>query len=189
MFGGIGNEGHMKMIKQPEKWIHYSPSPTQIVVYNRDQQEDMHLYSKPKGLWITPEHAENNWSEWCKGADFNCGRLKFIHDIKFNSNANFLRLENKDDIDSFTKEYEFTLADPFPIAGDFEFKGIKWKKVAEKYDGILIPTYIYERRMMAGADWYNPWDCASGCVWNASAIESITVRSTEFSEKEKMDGM
>ena len=48
---------------------------------------------------------------------------------------------------------------------------INWLAVARDYDGILIAPYCYTRRMTL--DWYNTWDCASACVWNARAIERV----------------
>jgi len=52
---------------------------------------------------------------------------------------------------------------------------INWPAVAEKYDGIIIAPYIWQRRLSDNPDhfWYYGWDCASGCIWNTEVIEEI----------------
>lgn len=182
----------LTVVKQPENWIHFSSTASQIVMSNKGQDEILKsgMYFKPKGLWITPEYAPNNWRDWCMGEDFRTGDLNFIHDVKFKPDANLLRLENAQDIDIFTDQYGYSLMatmlahDPSVSESHRAWRenrrdAVHWDKVAEKYDGILIPNYIFERRFMHGADWYYPWDCASGCVWSCDAVESITVRPIE----------
>jgi hypothetical protein len=65
---------------------------------------------------------------------------------------------------------------------------IDWPKVSERYDGVVIAPYVWSLRMgdyemiegrmrktpdSAISDWYYPWDCASGCIWKASAIKAF----------------
>jgi hypothetical protein len=52
---------------------------------------------------------------------------------------------------------------------------IDWKKVAKEYSGIEICPYIGEQRLKFS--WYYPWDVASGCVWDNSAVKSINLVS------------
>jgi hypothetical protein len=105
--------------------------------------------------------------------------LNFIHDVKLKPDANLLRLETEADIDSFTEEYGFNILQAAGFHSHLPEKsdGIRWDLVADKYQGILIPTYHWSRRMFVSSSWYYPWDCASGCIWDADAIESITCRS------------
>jgi hypothetical protein len=112
--------------------------------------------------------------------DYRKGDLNFIHDVTFKPGASILRLNNAADIDAFSKEYSFSIFADLPDAPPLflmQRDGIRWDKVAERYQGILIPNYIWEKRM--DPFWYYPWDCASGCIWNVDAIESIKCRSTE----------
>ena len=69
-------------------------------------------------------------------------------------------------LDRFTAEY-----------GDNEryCRMIQWDRVAERYQGIVITPYIWSRRLEPETHWYYPWDCASGCIWDGEAVESITV--------------
>jgi hypothetical protein len=48
---------------------------------------------------------------------------------------------------------------------------IDWQRVAEQHQGIIITPYQWECRY--SIDWYYIWDCASGCIWDPDAIESI----------------
>lgn len=50
---------------------------------------------------------------------------------------------------------------------------IDWQAVASDHDGIIISPYNWPARHEM--IWYYPWDCASGCIWNADAITSITI--------------
>lgn len=172
----------LTIVKQPENWIHYSSSSATILMKTKIQQlaDKDAFFMKPKGLWITPEYANYNWFEWSTSEEFRQGDLNFVHDVKFSSDARLLRLENAADIDAFTQTYGFSIMDHFGLRSfSRRNDGIYWDRVADQYQGILIPTYIWERRLMAGADWYYPWDCACGCIWDAAAVESITVRSLE----------
>ena len=51
-----------------------------------------------------------------------------------------------------------------------------WEDIKQTYSGIIITPHIYERHLTLAYGWYNLWDCASGCIWDISAIESITLR-------------
>lgn len=182
------------VINQPDKWIHYSSSPAQILLANK-KPLDPSFGMKPRGLWITPEYAKHNWYDWCMSEDFRTAELNFIHDVTFIKNANILRLDTQADIVAFTEEYGFNILESL---GQRSMVGgqdaIHWDLVATKYHGILIPEYHWDLRMNHLARWYYPWDCASGCIWNVSVIESIVVRpgesagyvSREFNLKEAM---
>ena len=53
---------------------------------------------------------------------------------------------------------------------------IDWAAVARCYQGIIIPTYHFEFRFDTHvSDWYYGWDCASGCIWDAGAIASVSL--------------
>lgn len=48
---------------------------------------------------------------------------------------------------------------------------------------LLDPWRAYQQEALSsyanrmGFDWYYTWDVASGCIWNAQAIASVTVLS------------
>jgi hypothetical protein len=57
---------------------------------------------------------------------------------------------------------------------------IAWDRLRERYQGLIVTPYIWERRLTMGngpdAMWYYFWDCASGCIWDPAAIASVTPR-------------
>ncbi len=46
-------------------------------------------------------------------------------------------------------------------------------QVAKLYQGIIIAPYCYSIRLDNDCFWYYPWDCASGCIWDATAIAAL----------------
>lgn len=173
--------------RQPERWVHYSDMATEIGLFSKNPVDET-FRCKPRGLWITPEGVVDNWYDWCLAEDFNKGDLNFIHDVAIKPEARLLRLETGADIDAFTEEYAFSVMEEAGLveqekdqrSADWmrrQRDAVRWDKVAETYQGILIPNYIWEKRM--NPFWYYSWDCASGCIWDVDAIESIKCRSTE----------
>jgi hypothetical protein len=51
---------------------------------------------------------------------------------------------------------------------------VSWIAVAEQWQGIIIAPYLWERRL-GDPSWYYTWDCASGCIWDATAIASVSL--------------
>lgn len=145
------------------------------------------LPSKPNGFWVSDEtRGVHGWRAWCKAERFRSYAMRYEHEVILSAKAKILFLRSAEDIDRFTEKYGFDHLDMLnKAAGGELFKdrhwsrmdGIDWKRVAQKYHGIIITPYIWERRLsMMGehqADWYYTWDCASGCIWNARAIHSI----------------
>jgi len=168
-----------------ERWVHYSSRPDQIVFYDTDYSKARgeHGHFKPIGLWITPYGQEDNWFEWSMGEEFRISELNYVHDVELAACTNILRIASVEGLDAFSQEYAI---DPFG-SNSIESKYhssmyCDWPRLAKTYDGIMISPYQWSRRHMthngSKTDWYYSWDCASGCIWNARAIESINLRST-----------
>ncbi len=69
------------------------------------------------------------------------------------------------------------------ILGGEDFAGyIDWIKVAKQYAGLIIAPYQWGYRLEPGTHWYYGWDCASGCIWDASVIERIEAIEPAISE-------
>jgi len=149
--------------------VHYSKHPlTEIRSVSVAEQGDHH---KPKGLWVSVL-GECDWKSWCEGEGFSLPNLSIAHRIILSDKADILRLSNAQDIDQFTLEF----ARPERYGSRYE---IDWQRVANGRDGIIIAPYVWERRLNGGADWYYRWDCASGCIWNASAVKQIIPMQSE----------
>ncbi|QDM58016.1 hypothetical protein SEA_DALLAS_199 [Mycobacterium phage Dallas] len=115
---------------------------------------------KPEGLWVSVA-GEDDWPTWCRGEEFSFDNLTVCHRVTLVPGANILHLKSPMDIDAFHYLY----------ANRGILDWIDWGKVAADYDGIIIAPYQWSRRM--DPHWYYTWDCASGCIWNLEAIESV----------------
>lgn len=153
-----------------ETLIHYTDKPLLAV---RSVEQDGHggkRFDKPQGLWVSVK-GEDDWAHWCAAESFGIGSLAYR--ITLTENAKILRLYSAEQIDSFTMRYLFTPPGwPLALASDAGFN-IDWPAVARGFQGIVISPYIWERRLASGCSWYYGWDCASGCIWDATAIASI----------------
>jgi hypothetical protein len=134
---------------------------------NRPAEEWICHHTKPKGLWVSDEAAEMGWREWCNAEGFGLGVLE--HEVVLAPSANILRITSVAELDDFGAHYgkcpdhQYFRDEPC----------IMWGDVAQEYDGILITPYQWERRLETGSSWYYGWDCASGCIWRARAVERI----------------
>jgi hypothetical protein len=138
---------------------HYSPAKHDIQYYAM-AQADMRK-RKPRGLWVSVDSCKDNWPEWCAGEQFRIECLLHRYIVKLNTSANILHIDTPHDLGAFTECYSI---------GDY----IHWADVAKEYDGIIIAPHQYEVRLTDEFSWYYTWDCASGCLWGANAVESIT---------------
>lgn len=121
---------------------------------------------KPAGLWLSVGGA---WPEWCKAESFALDRFKYVTRIELISGANVLWLRGEGDIITFHHEFADKDATPSYLA-DY----IRWDRVAEQYDGIVIAPYVWSCRLDGPAHhWYYGWDCASGCIWDPRCIASF----------------
>lgn len=143
--------------------VHFSKSNT-LDLRSADQPTAPHM--KPNGLWVSVESADDAWSKWCEAEDWGLGSHEFT--IEPTTDANILYLRTAADIQAFTTQFSIKLE------GCKFAMFIDWIAVANKYDGIIITPYQWSMRMNSDASWYYGWDCASGCIWNASAMKVET---------------
>lgn len=140
------------------------------------------LSNKPQGFWN----------------DVMRYRLKHKYRITLDPNAKYLIITNEEELDEFADRFGYwkvyVPTHPLQQVKDTKKKLeeacnplkslssyidnnklcdriIEWNWVMGLYKGIIINPYIYERRNKY--EWYNGWDCASGCIWDASCIERI----------------
>lgn len=154
-----------------ETLIHYSREPlTTVQSIPLTDQVD---HFKPKGLWVSVA-GDDDWRSWCLAEGFWLENLKFPHRIVLSESANILRLTTASGIDDFTRQFSLLERRRRTSSHD-----IDWRRVAKGWDGIIIAPYVWERRLNGGANWYYSWDCASGCIWIADAIEQIVPMAQE----------
>lgn len=135
-----------------------------------DHVKDHHGHGKPAGFWVSVE-GESDWVEWCLGEDFATDWLRVRHEVTLAPDALILNIDTAHGIDEFHQRYAVENKDR--SWADHKHWEIDWPAVAAHYDGIIIAPYQWSRRL-GGPHWYYGWDCASGVIWNAQAIESVT---------------
>lgn len=149
--------------------LHYGKQHVTAVYSIPIEEQSKHRdgLHKPRGLWVSVE-GEMDWKEWCEAENFGC--LDCVTEIILRPTATILRLSGAYDIDAFHAEYA---RDKYP-GMTYAMYAIEWPRVAERYDGIIIAPYVWQRRLDGPAsDWYYGWDCASGCIWNADAVQGV----------------
>ena len=163
--------------------LHYSDAP---VTFDRGRVYDQNRLrgaGKPVGLWVSVE-GPDDWKSWCESEKFHLSGLAVAHEVTLTDDANLITITTGRELDEFHKKW--TEEDDFnrrmaarrppdnPLEAQFRFNQwpIPWGKVAAEFDGILIPTYLWSHRL-DGPLWYCGWDCASGCIWNLSAVASF----------------
>ncbi len=147
--------------------IHYSDRPLGAIYSVPDQPETF----KPAGLWVSVE-GQMDWPEWCRDNDFGLNRLGNETEIILAPDAGILRLASAAAIDDFTREFGVSI-----VPGMEGCVYADWARVATRWQGIIIAPYIYSRRLHDGCAWYYAWDCASGCIWDAAAIQAVIPQS------------
>ena len=147
---------------------HWSAKRFELDPRAYQQEADRFVYTKPRGLWFD---ADSDWQRWCEAESFATDSFKWRHILTLDF-SRIILLTDKDEIDLFTERY--AIADRYGIA-------IDWPRVAQEFAGIVIAPYCWKRRMADHARWYYGWDCASGCVWDLTAITSWS--PTEVTEE------
>ncbi|WP_043599593.1 hypothetical protein [Nocardia otitidiscaviarum] len=154
--------------------MHYRTEPLTFDPSHTYTQRPRSTYGKPVGLWVSVE-GDDDWPTWCRNEDFRLDALAVAHEVRLRASADIRLVSSVEEIDRFH--------DAFAAPTDFDLHygngpdewGIDWPTVVQRYDGIVIAPYLWERRLGSKCDWYYTWDCASGCIWNLHAIESVTV--------------
>lgn len=145
---------------------HYSNQPIEKIASKKQNFNNLYCgIGKPQGLWISVD-GEYDWPSWCEEEEFLQIEEQYHYRVHIKKDANILHLKSTEEIKSFHEKY----CAPKPMVKLF---AIPWQIVAKDYDGIIISPYCQELRLDCEIGWYYPWDCASGCIWAADAIEKI----------------
>lgn len=168
--------------------VHYSHVPLgQLWTWRQ-----LSAAAKPMGLWVSDDDCEANWPA-CKPRGWPLGR--YVYDVELATDSAVLILRTKAEIDAFTAEWKsnLDLGPPDKAYNDWLASlppafvsvldlptleqlttTIAWNKVATRYPGLVITPYHW--RLRDNLLWYMPWDCASGCIWDPTAIASVRLR-------------
>lgn len=144
---------------------HYSAKP-ELQPYSQEQDRGR-PDRKPQGLWVSVEGGEYGWREWGLENSYGCFDHRFV--VTLTPESNVLITE---DLEGFHRRFSAPLPTSDP---DWRYELIDWAAVAGEYQGIIVPRYCWEHRFdTTVSNWYYGWDCASGCIWDATAVESVT---------------
>jgi hypothetical protein len=144
---------------------HYSRNSTPLDLAREHRRPWAPIDMKPNGLWVSVK-GEFGWPEWCIGESWGTDTLRYRSIVKLVPDAPILMIENAAELDQFDETFGS------PIIPHYRM--IDWDRVAEFYQGIVITPYIWSRRLDGSCRWYYGWDCASGCIWDPAAIESVS---------------
>lgn len=156
--------------------VHYADVP---MTFDRSRVYEQHEpfgHLKPVGFWVSVP-GEDDWPSWCRQEEFCLDGLTCAHRVRLRREANILQIDTPQGID--------TLHATYAVETDFDRKmgyrwdydrrqywALDWRKVTADYDGLIIAPYQWTRRLN-GPSWYYGFDCASGCIWNTEAVESV----------------
>lgn len=135
-----------------------------IVHIDYDKKYEQHRSHKPSGFWITLDH-QYDWKNFCEAEDFRLQTLKVKNIFNLVPDHKVLIINTLEEFDNFSNEY---------ISDDSTYY-IDWEEISQKYDGIIITDYFWERRLHQSSEWYYGWDCVSGCIWNLNVIEKMNM--------------
>lgn len=148
---------------------HFAPSPVALTPRSYVQPGRIFSHQKPTGLWVSVK-GDDDWPTWCEEESFCPERMAFCYRVEIASDANVRIVEGVAELDSFHEEFALEWTESY----SWKSYGIDWRAVAERYQGLIIAPYIWSRRLHRPvSDWYYGWDCASGCIWDLSAIASF----------------
>jgi hypothetical protein len=125
------------------------------------------MCEKPAGFWVSVD-GKDDWKEWCEAENFGDLSQQYRHKVTLKADSNILLLTDKLEVLCFRERYGRETNNPL-----YQIPYIPWDQVAQDYQGIIIAPYQWELRLEEM--WYYGWDCASGCIWDRMAIESVVL--------------
>ena len=157
--------------------MHYLAEPITFDPHRTyTQDEERGSFTKPVGFWVSVQ-GEQDWPAWCRSEEYGLDWLACPHEVRLTDKANIRLITSVDELDEFDDDYATPTGRDIHRHTDRQFWGSDWPSVADRYDGFIIAPYLWERRLGSRCDWYYTWDCASGCIWDLAAIESVTAAS------------
>lgn len=151
------------------EYEHYSREPL-LSVQSKSQIDEPDR--KPRGLWISVP-GNDDWPSWCRDEGFRLGALSNCATITLHECAKVLHIRSARELDDFHEAYSVWAREAWKC--DL----ISWAGVAQDYQGVVIAPYQWSHRLYGPVSrWYYGWDCASGCIWDADAIASISTCPT-----------
>lgn len=145
-------------------------SPRRIKKLKNEKLDDLGVADyKPNGLWYSLGDSwlrfleqESSYFSWSL---HRIDSYKFVYRVTVDPRK-ILRLNTPEDFEKFTDRFGVVL----PSRGREGNFLINWQEVFVYHHGIEV----------RGCDdwmgkwlWFDGWDCASGCIWDSSAIKKL----------------
>jgi len=141
--------------------VHASGKPL-VMPVKWDEVPVQEVHMKPKGFWYA---CGTGWIDWVnENMPSWKPQLAHLYRVILSLKAKILYVRSAADFDALERKYGV----PRKFCG---LDAIDWIRVARDYDGIEICPYRYDKRLERM--WYNPWDVASGCIWNTEIIADL----------------
>jgi len=137
----------------------YDPNRTYL------QREYPGTFTKPVGFWVSVK-GEGDWIDYLDTVDYH-DDVHYEHSVSLTKDADILYLNDYQDMVAFQEIFGVVKDTHY----GYQDLRIDWLLVTQHYAGIIIPTFDGQARR--DLDWYFNWDCASGCIWDLSAISSV----------------
>lgn len=147
-------------------WLKFSKKPIVLEQRVYEQSTCRSSYSKPKGFWITDDTSDN-WEAWCRSEEFCLDGLACRHEVDIDM-SRILLISDSLQMDSFVREWMREHDEPGCRDGV-----VDWLGLSHRHSGLIITPYMWQFRLERMYSWYYGWDCASGCVWDTSAILAV----------------
>jgi hypothetical protein len=139
---------------------------------------------KPHGLWLSVD-GEDDWPAWCEAESFALDRLQQRHVFAIVKPERIRMIGTVAELEAFHREYCAARDDRSAARWGREY--VDWARVMADCGGIIIAPYLWDRRLSGtGSRWYYSWDCASGCIWDVSAVRHV--RSEPFDVAARTNG-
>lgn len=160
------------------KRLHINSEQTGFVQSDKPLRADM----KPEGMWYG---FNDSWMQWVISEVDGSWLQPYVYEI-VPDESKILRISDVEAFEAFEDEYwaripssrqieddplDDLLAPGYPMYGRRFVTYINWKKVGERYCGLEITPYLWEKRL--DSLWYYGWDCESGVIWHKDGIKEI----------------
>jgi hypothetical protein len=119
--------------------------------------------AKPDGIWF----SVGDGTDWraLVSRRWSLDDIEYWTEMIFSETANILRVENAAALDALTAKYAQARNDGK--------QSIDWCRIAEQFAGIIISPLCVERCNYEPTRWYECWEVACGCVWQAKAVRCL----------------
>lgn len=149
---------------------HLSNSPVLRVNFSKTPVNSYDNF-KPAGLWYD---VDMDWIRWLDDEGYLDNPLwmrSFLYEITIDE-SRVIIIHDERQFDEFNRRF------CAPIFNGAHVNGIDWTRVAKLYGGVEIAPYLQSRRLSFSGNhldtlWYYGWDCASGVIWDKSALLGV----------------